>query len=120
MLLRRGWVYRAGSHWTLKHRRWLLALSWEPGGEQTVFGDDLQAIEHLEERLRGLDAALQAQAERDPYREPVGWLRCLRGFDTLNAMTVVAELHDMVRFGSARKLMAYPMIQEQEATHSTP
>ena len=61
----------------------------------------------MEERLRGLDAALQAQAERDPYREPVGWLRCLRGFDTVNAMTVVAELHDIVRFGSARKLMAY-------------
>lgn len=107
MLLRRGLVYRAGSNWTHKHRRWLLALSWEPGAEQTVFGDYLQGIEHLEERLRGLDAALQAQAERDPYREPVGWLRCLRGFDTVNAMTVVSELHDIVRFGSARKLMAY-------------
>ena len=107
MLLRRGLVYRSGSHWTHKHRRWLLALTWEHEAERTVFGDYLQALEHLEERMRGLDAALAAEAERDPYREPVGWLRCFRGFDTVNAMTVVAELYDIVRLGSARQLMAY-------------
>jgi transposase len=82
-------------------------LAWEHEVERTVFGDYLQAVEHLEERLRGLDTALETQAQEDPYREPVGWLRCLRGFDTVNAMTVVAELYDIVRFGSARKLMAY-------------
>ncbi len=107
MLLRRGLVYRAGSNWTHKHRRWLLSLTWEHEVERTVFGDYLQAVEHLEERLRGLAVALETQAQEDPYREPVGWLRCFRGFDTVNAMTVVAELHDIVRFGSARKLMAY-------------
>ena len=107
MLLRRGYVYRSGSNWTHKHRRWLLSLSWEREAERAVFGDYLQAVEHIEERLRGLDAALELQAQGDPYREPVGWLRCFRGFDTVNAMTFVAELHDIVRFGSARKLMAY-------------
>lgn len=107
MLLRRGLVYRSGSNWTHKHRRWLLGLVWEREAERTVFGDYLQAIEDLEERMRGLGAALEAEAKRDPYREPVGWLRCFRGFDTVNAMTVVAELHGIVRFGSARKLMAY-------------
>ena len=107
MLLRRALVYRAGTNWTHKHRRWLLSLAWEHEAERMVFGDYLQEVEHLEERLRGLDAALEAQAQEDPYREPVGWLRCFRGFDTVNAMTVVAELYDVVRFGSPRQLMSY-------------
>lgn len=107
MLLRRGLVYRAGQNWTHKHRRWLLSLAWEHAAEGAVFGDYLQAIEHLEERLRGLEAALEEQAAADPYREPVAWIRCFRGFDTVNAMTVVAELFDAERFRSPRQLMAY-------------
>lgn len=107
MLLRRGLVYRAGNNWTQKHRRWLLELAWEHEAERVVFGDYLGAIEQLEERRRGLDAALEVQAQQPPYREPVGWLRCFRGLDTVNAMTIVAELYDVVRFRSPRQLMAY-------------
>jgi hypothetical protein len=46
-------------------------------------------------------------AARDPYREPVGWLRCFRGIDTLTAMLMLAELHDFRRFAAAPALMAY-------------
>ena len=42
-----------------------------------------------------------------PFRQPVGWLRCFRGIDTLTAITLVGELHDVRRFTSARALMAY-------------
>lgn len=107
MLLRRALVYREGKNWTHKHRRWLLTLKWEHACERVMFGDYLQAVEHIEERVKGLDAALQQLAEQDPYREPVGWLRCFRGFDTVNAMTVVTELFDMARFGNPRQLMGY-------------
>jgi transposase len=54
-----------------------------------------------------LAAKLTEAAQRDPYREPVAWLRCFRGIDTVTAMTLVAELHDFRRFRSARELMAY-------------
>jgi len=107
MLLRRGLVYRGGSNWTQKHRRWLLGLQWQHEAERFVFGDYLRAVELLEERMRSLDIALQEQASRDPYREPVGWLRCFSGFDTVNAMTVVTELFDVARFASPRQLMSY-------------
>ena len=117
---RRGQVYRAGKSWTQKHRRWLLGLQWEQLADRVVFGDYLQAIEHLEERLRSLTAALEEQAGRDPYREPVGWLRCFRGVDTVNAMTLVAELYDVVRFASPRKLMAYlGMVPSEHSTGSS-
>jgi transposase len=107
MLLRRGLVYRAGSNWTHKHRRWLLQLEWEHEADRAVFGDYLRAVEHLEERLKGLDAALERAADQEPYREPVGWLKCFRGFDTVNALTVVAELFEIARFSSPRQLMSY-------------
>jgi transposase len=42
-----------------------------------------------------------------PYREPVAWLRCFRGIDTLTAILILAELHDVRRFPSAPALMAY-------------
>lgn len=120
MLLRRGLVYREGNNWTHKHRRWLRGLVWQHEAECVVFGDYLHAVEQLEERLRGLDAALQQQAGRDPYREPVGWLRCLRGFDTVNAMTVVAELFDVARFATPRQLMSYlGLVPSEHSSGST-
>lgn len=54
-----------------------------------------------------LHARLAATAERDPYREPVGWLRCFRGIDTLTAMLIRTELHDVRRFASTSALMTY-------------
>ena len=69
--------------------------------------DYLLAIDHLEARLMELDAQLATVATTDPYREPVGWLRCFRSIDTLTAMLLLAELHDVQRFPTARALMAY-------------
>ena len=51
--------------------------------------------------------ALTALAATPPYRAAVGWLRCFRGIDTLTAITILAELHDVRRFPTARALMAY-------------
>jgi transposase len=75
--------------------------------ERAVVDDYLLAIDHTEARLLELDARLAEMAEREPYREPVGWLRCFRGIDTLTAMLILAELHDFRRFASAPALMAY-------------
>ena len=106
LLLRRGLHYGA-RNWTCAHRRWIGGLTWTYAAERAVVDDYLLAIDHTEARLRELDAQLTAIAETDPYREPVGWLRCFRGIDTLTAMLILAELHDVRRFGSAPALMAY-------------
>ena len=54
-----------------------------------------------------MDGKIEAIAQAAPYQEPVGWLRCFRGIDTLTAVAWVAELHDWRRFASPRALMAY-------------
>lgn len=107
MLLRRGFVYRAGKNWTQRHRQWLRSLAFEDLPSRTVFEDYLAAVEYLEERLRELGSRLEEVAQQEPYRERVGWLRCFRGIDTITAMTILAELHDFRRFESPRRLMSY-------------
>jgi transposase len=106
LLLRRGLHY-AGRNWTRAHRQWIDSLAWAHAAERAVVDDYLLAIDHTEARLIELDARLGEVAERDPYREPVGWLRCFRGIDTLTAMLILAELHDFRRFASAPAVMAY-------------
>jgi transposase len=106
LLLRRGLHYH-GRNWTRAHRQWVDGLTWTHEAERIVVEDYLLAIDHLEARLRELDARLTAIAARDPYREPVAWLRCFRGIDTLTAILILAELHDFRRFQSPRALMAY-------------
>src|SRR5437773_10593219 len=106
LLLRRGLHY-SGRNWTRAHRQWVDSLQWTQAAERVVVDDYLLAIDHLQARLIELDARLREIAEREPYRNPVGWLRCFRGIDTLTAMLILAELHDFRRFASAPALMAY-------------
>ena len=106
LLLRRGLHY-SGRNWTRGHRQWVDGLSWAHDAERVVVEDYWLAIDHVEARLSELDARLADLAQTEPYRAPVGWLRCFRGIDTLTAMLIMAELHDFRRFHSPRALMAY-------------
>ncbi len=106
LLLRRG-LHFSGRNWTQAHRRWVDGLEWTHAAERVVVDDYWLAIDHLQARLIELDARLTEIAQAEPYREPVGWLRCFRGIDTLTAILILAELHDFRRFQSPRALMAY-------------
>jgi transposase len=106
LLLRRG-LHFAGKNWSRAHRCWIDTLVWAHAAERAVVDDYRLAIDQLEARLTELDARLTETAQTDPYREPVAWLRCFRGIDTLTAMLILAELHDVRRFASAPALMAY-------------
>jgi len=108
MLLRRGILWPPGRNsWTQAHREWLRGLVFERESDRAVFDDYLLALEQVEERVRTLEAKLESISQAEPYREPVAWLRCFRGIDTVTAMTIVAELHDFRRFTSPRGLMSY-------------
>lgn len=106
LLLRRGLHY-SGRNWTRAHRQWMDSLIWTHAAERVVVEDYLLAIDQVETRLSELDVRLTAIAQTDPYREPVAWLRCFRGIDTLTAILILAELHDFRRFQAPRALMAY-------------
>ena len=106
-LLRRAFIYQEGSHWTEKHLRWLRGLKFDQAVDQEVFTYYLTEMEHRRARVKVLDQSLVEVAQQAPYQEPVGWLRCFRGIDTVTALTIVAELHGFARFTSARQLMSF-------------
>jgi transposase len=107
LLLRRGLTFTSGRHWTQRHHRWLEQLSWTHPADAHVMRDALLALAQVMARLSEFDAAIAALAEEAPYQPAVAALRCFRGIDTLTAMALLAELHDIERFAHPRALMAF-------------
>ena len=107
-LLRRHAIYRQTKHhWGTRHMAWLHEIRFDDPASQATFDSYLLAIEQLTERQSQLETRMAEFGAQEPYREPVAWLRCFRGIDTVTAVSLVAELHDFRRFRSARALMAY-------------
>ena len=107
-LLRRHCVYRQTKHhWGSRHVAWLEQLRFDDAVSQATFDSYFLAVQQMEERQQQLDLRLAEFGGQEPYREPVAWLRCFKGIDTVTAVCLVAELHDFRRFHSPRQLMAY-------------
>jgi len=108
LLLRRGWIWHEGKKaWGQGHRLWIRSLRLECPEDQLVLDDYLLAIEQVEARLKTLDDEIERVSLEERFAPVVKALRCFRGIDTLTAMSLVAELHDFMRFDSARGLMAF-------------
>jgi transposase len=108
MLVRRGFVFDTRQRlWSVAHRQWLEALTFDSETDRVVVAEYKLAIEQTERRLRALDGELEKAAQLPLYRDHVAWLRCFRGIDTTVAMIFVAELHGIDRFESPRALAAY-------------
>jgi transposase len=108
LLLRRGIRYTAGKKaWTRKHMDWLRTLRFDNPVDQIVFDDYLLAITQHEERLKALDEHLKEASQQEIYRDPVAWMRCFRGIDTVTAMGIQTELCDFRRFESPRNLASF-------------
>jgi transposase len=117
-LLRRHIVYNETKHhWGSRHMAWLQQIRFE-GDEasQAVFDSYMLALEQLDERLLQLENKMAEFGSQEPYREPVAWLRCFRGIDTVTAVSLVAELHDFRRFTSPRQLMSYLGLVPRESS----
>ena len=105
-LLTRGLAYRAGRNWTQAHWAWLRKLKLD-GPDATTLRTYLELLEYKLVQRETLDKEIEEIAFSGAYRKPVGRLRCLRGVDTLTAMTLVCEIGDVRRFASPRQLMGY-------------
>lgn len=108
MLVRRGLVFNTSQRlWSVAHRQWLEALSFDNETDRVIVAEYNLAIEQAERRLHALDGELEKAAQLPLYRDHIAWLRCFRGIDTTVAMIFAAELHGIDRFDSPRALAAY-------------
>jgi transposase len=89
------------SAWTVVRRKWLGEQRFDHAAEQVTFDGYLHAVDLVDARIGKLEQAIRETADRGPWCELVGRLRCLRGIDTLTALALVAEIGDFNRFRTA-------------------
>ena len=106
-LVRHGYIYLEGNHWTGRHLNWLQSLEFEDTLLEDVFDSYFTEMRHCIERLASLDKQVEKLAQSEPYKEMVGLLRCFHGIDTLSAITIITEIFDFGRFSCPGELMSY-------------
>lgn len=113
-LLRQGRIFRETKPWSIKHRGWLKAQKFEWLSLQQTFEGYMRALDDADARLRAMDQQLQDLAEQKTYRVPVSYLRCLKGIDTLSALTLIVEAQDFRRFERAASFMGFTGLVSSE------
>jgi transposase len=94
---------RAGTYWTGPGRGWLAELDLPPVSREIVT-DCLAVIDGLAVTIDRLDAEVRARARADPR---VKTLTALPGVGQFTALVMLAEIGDITRFASARKLASW-------------
>src|SRR5215468_8557130 len=94
---------RSASYWTGPGRGWLAELDL-PATSREIVTDCLAAIDGLTPVIDRIDGELHQHARSDPR---VKALRTLPGVGEFTALVMVAEIGDISRFGSARKLASW-------------
>lgn len=107
MLLRHGHDYVQGTRWSPAHERHLSTIRFEHPAQELAFNEYRQAATEACERVERITQALREQCEHWRMRPVVEALMCLKGFEFVSAVTLVAELGDLTRFAHPRALMSY-------------
>src|SRR5690348_8116352 len=94
---------RSASYWAGPGRGWLAELDL-PAASREIVTDCLAVIDGLEPLTDRIDGELHARAKADPR---VKVLRTLPGVGEFTALVMLAEIGDITRFGSARKLASW-------------
>jgi len=89
--------------WSGPGRAWLASLE-VPAVSRRVIDDNLAQLDALEAPIGHLDAEVHQRAKADPR---VKVLTALPGVGELTAMIILAEVGDVSRFPSARKLASW-------------
>jgi transposase len=85
--------------------------------QQIAFQEYIHAMDEAAERVERLSQAVQDALPGWKWEPVVRALMCLRGFQVLTAMTLVAEVGDLSRFDDPRSLMDFFGLTSTE--HST-
>jgi transposase len=96
--------------WTQVYMAWVKQIRFQQPAQQATLQDYLHEVEHLGERIRRLEKAIEEAVKLAPLQlqEVVRGLQALRGIAQISAVTIATELGEVSsRFQTARGLMAY-------------
>jgi transposase len=106
-LRRQGRVDRETKAWGVTHRQWLTGQRFAWAALQQTVDASRRTLDETDARLAALDQARQDLAQQAAYRPAVAALRCLKGVNTLTALTLVVETQDFRRFPTAAAFMSF-------------
>ena len=113
-LLRHGRRW-SGTTWTKKHFDWIRAQQFEHEAQRRVLADYLKAVQDATQRVTGLVADLAELSPQIAHLWPlIKALQAFRDIALVSAVTLIAELGDLKRFGSAKQFMAYLGLTSKE------
>lgn len=116
MLLRLGFRYER-DHWTTAHFNWLADQKMPTSAQQVVFQEYIHAIKDTKARVDRLTQQVETLVPTWRMAPVVTALQALRGVSLIVAATIIAELGDLTRFETPKKLMAFLGLIPSE--HST-
>jgi transposase len=106
-LLRHSMVWRGGSRWTERHRRWLATLSFDDPAIATTFSHYLATVKLRDTALESVEADLLPLCTSEPFGEQVPRLAAYRGVTRIGALCLAAEVFDWRRFPRARPFVSF-------------
>ena len=106
-LLRNGYKYPLKTAWTARHMGYLRALTLEDSAHRMILEELLMQIDSLLEKIERYNEMIETQVESWRWKPVVDALQAMRGIKLLTATVLVAELGDLRRFDSVRKLMSF-------------
>lgn len=106
-LLRNNIRYDGTANWSAKHIRWLNELILPHPAQHIVLQEMLHTIDERMKRLTRLVNELEHQVKQWRYYPVVKAVQAMRGVRFLIAASLIAELGDLRRFDTPRKLMNY-------------
>lgn len=116
MLLRHGLRYPGKTSWGPAHERHLARITFEHPAQQIAWAEYRSAVSEANDRVERITAALREQVAGWRFSAVVYALMCFKGIDFVAAVTLVAELGDLHRFGHPKQLMAYLGLVPSEYT----
>jgi transposase len=106
-LLRQDIRYEGRANWNAAHLRWLARVVCPTPAQQIVFQEYVHTVSEQTERLRRLEVELHTAVKTWRQYPVVEAVQALRGLNLTGAVTLIAEVGDLTRFDTPRKLMSY-------------
>lgn len=100
---------QSSSAWTQKYVAWIRSIVFDHVAQQATLVDYLGEVDHLEQRIRRLEEAIDDALKTAPpgVQAVIDGLQALRGVARLTATTIALEIGSFSRFQTAKQLMAY-------------
>ncbi len=106
-LLRQDIRDEGRANWNAAHLRWLARVVCPTPAPQIVCQEYVHAVSEQTERLGRLETELQTAVTTWRLYPVVEAVQALRGLNLTGAVTLIAEVGDLTRFDTPRKLMSY-------------